>query len=382
MATVNYIPYKKQSAFTLRGVIGYVCQKSKTLLQDGPRLITGQNCCAETAVFEFLSTKAQYQKVGDVQFYHYTQSFKVGENITPQTAHEIACEFARKNYPDYEVLIATHTDAPHIHSHLIINSVSFENGRKLHQAPYTIRRLRLSSDEICQAHGFEILPTYTFGRSKTPSRAQRRAQARGDSWKDKLQQAIDVAMVKSKTREDFIFNMERQGYFVKWSDTRKTITYTCPNGKPCRDGRLFGERYSKTNMELEFNYREQKKEPEQTTGWDWQRDALKPKSAPVVDAPAPRQGIKLTDEILHHAKYLEQGVSEDDELETITELAALTALSFAGIYLLLDAIANADHEQINDQNLTDFIDELQQEPENCMGYEDEQEQFGFTMTMM
>ena len=135
-------------------------------------------------------------------------------------------------------------------------------------------------------------------------------------------------------------------------------------------------------MELEFDYREQKKEPKKATGWEWQRDALKPKPAPVVDAPAPRQGRKLTDEILHHAKYLEQGVSEDDELETITELAALTALSFAGVYLLLDAITNADHEQLNDQNLGDFIDKLKQEPENCIGYEDEQEQFGFTMTMM
>ena len=102
-------------------MIQYACLKNKTLLPEGYRLITGQNCCAETAAAEFLSTKAQHKKTGDVQFYHYTQSFKVGENITPQTAHEIACEFARKNYPDYEVLIATHTDAPHIHSHFLID---------------------------------------------------------------------------------------------------------------------------------------------------------------------------------------------------------------------------------------------------------------------
>lgn len=378
MATVNYIPYKKQSAFTLRGVIQYASLKEKTLLPEGYRLITGQNCCAETAVSEFLSTKAQHKKTGDTQFYHYTQSFKVGENISPQTAHEIACEFAHKNYPDYEVLIATHIDAPHIHSHLIINSVSFADGRKLHQPPDTIRKLRLSSDEICQAHGFETLPTYTFGRSKTPSRAQRKAQARGNSWKDALQQTIDNAMSKSNTRADFIFNMERQGYFVKWSDKRKTITYLCPNGKPCRDDRLLGERYSKANMTMEFDYREKKQKPEKATGWERQRDALERKP----EIPIPRSGRNLTDEILHHAKYLEQGISEDDELETITELAALTALSFAGVYLLLNAIANADRDEIDDRSLGDFIEDLKQEPENCMGYEDEQERFGFNMTMM
>ena len=210
MATVNYIPYKKQSAFTMRGVMMYVCLKEKTLLQEqGYQLITGQNCCAETAFSEFTATKARYKKNDQVQFYHYTQSFKVGLDITPQQAHEIALEFAQKNYPDYEVLIATHTDAPYIHSHFIINSVSFEHGKKLHQPPNTLRILRQSSDEICMAHGFEVLPTYTFGRSKTPGRAQRKAHERGDSWKDQLQQAIKFAMIRSFNKEDFIFLMER-----------------------------------------------------------------------------------------------------------------------------------------------------------------------------
>ena len=210
MATVNYIPYNKQSAFTMRGVMMYVCLKEKTLLKDKEyQLITGQNCCAETAFAEFTATKARYKKNGQVQFYHYTQSFKVGLDITPQQAHEIALEFAQKNYSNYEVLIATHTDVPHIHSHFIINSVSFEHGKKLHQTPHTLRELRLSSDEICMAHGFEVLPTYTFGRSKTPSRALRKAHERGDSWKDQLQQAIEFAMIRSFNKEDFIFLMER-----------------------------------------------------------------------------------------------------------------------------------------------------------------------------
>jgi hypothetical protein len=65
--------------------------------------------------------------------------------------------------------------------------------------------------------------------------------------------------------------MERQGYFVKWTDTRKTITYTCPNGKSCRDDRLFGNKFSKANMELEFDYRQQKKEIKTESGWEYER---------------------------------------------------------------------------------------------------------------
>lgn len=385
MATVNYIPYKKQSTFTMRGVLMYACLKEKTLLKDeGYQLITGINCCAETAFTEFTATKARYKKNDQVQFYHYTQSFKVGENISPQKAHEIALEFAQSNYPDFEVLVATHTDKPHIHSHLIINSVSFEHGKKLHQPPDTIRKLRLSSDEICMAHGFEVLPTYTFGRSKTPSRAQRRAHERGESWKDRLQQAVDFSMANSHSKEDFIFNMERQGYFVKWTDSRKAITYTCPNGKACRDDRLFGDKYSKINMELEFLHRSGIAEKEEVTGWEHEREQLQnyTHNANKQEIYTPKlPSKKLTDEILHSLKFLENGVNEDDELETITNLATLTALSFAGVYILLDAVSKSSQEQIDDEILEKYIDELKQEPENCIDYEDEQEQ-GFTMTMM
>lgn len=388
MATVNYIPYKKQSAFTMRGVMMYVSLKEKTLFNNqNYQLITGINCCAETAFSEFTATKARYKKNDQVQFYHYTQSFKVGLDISPQKAHEIALEFAKKNYPGYEVLVATHTDAPHIHSHFIINSVSFEHGKKLHQTPHTLRELRLSSDEICMAHSLEVLPTYTFGRSKTPSRAQRKAQQRGDSWKDRLQQAIEFAMTRSSDKEAFIFNMERQGYFVKWTDTRKTITYTCPNGKSCRDDRLFGNKFSKVNMELEFDYRQKKKEIDKESGWEYERKQFENQHHRQAQQEIykPRNtSKKLTNELLHNLRFLEKGVSEDDELETITRLAAITALSFAGVYILLEAMSNGhSQEELDDQDVIDYIEKLKQEPENYIDYEEEQvEEQGFTMTMM
>ncbi len=91
---------------------------------------------------------------------------------------------------------------------------------------------------------------------------------------------------------------------------------------------------------------------------------------------------KLTNELLRNLRFLEKGVSEDDELETITHLATLTALSFAGVYILLEAMSNShSQDELDDQDVTDYIEKLKQEPENCIDYEEEQEQ-GFTMTMM
>lgn len=88
---------------------------------------------------------------------HYTQSFSPDEPITGQQAHELAKEFAEKAWPESQVLVATHVDVRHIHSHFIVNAVCHESGYMLRQGPTTLKRLRKLSDEICQAHGLSIL---------------------------------------------------------------------------------------------------------------------------------------------------------------------------------------------------------------------------------
>ena len=399
IATVNFISYRTQCTATLKGVVRYVCQQLKTGIDrenlalkhwdkgllpqkdNTIKLLSGINCTPESACSEFISTKEIYNKNSGVQFYHYTQSFKCGENISPQVAHEIALKFAEENYKDFEVLVATHMDKEHLHSHFIINAVSFETGKKLHQPPSTIRALRLSSDNICKAYGLTVLETYTFGRSKTPSRAEKRAYQKGTSWKEKLRKTIDVAMTKSRTKQEFIDFMVAEGYETKWTETRKTITYTCPNGKACRDDKLFGDKYSKINMELEFEYRSDEiKETETPTGWEKERELL---NNPVAEELL-NQDVPVNDwanELLWHAKHLEHGINEDDELQTITEIASLTMLSFVGVYLLLEKLLEQPEEEITDDFTKDLINELLEEPENNIDFEDEQEQQGFTMTM-
>jgi len=67
--------------------------------------------------------------------------------------------------------------------------------------------------------------------------------------------AIDIAMKTSGTKQDFIKKMEQQGYAVRWEDSRKYITYTCPNTMSCRDVKLHDNRYLKEMMEREFEFR-------------------------------------------------------------------------------------------------------------------------------
>ena len=255
MATLSYIREQEQNASAMKRVINYCKQDHKvTELDSERRYVSGVNCDGENSYAEFMATKKCFHKANGIFFYQYTQSFSPEENITPALAHEIALEFAERAWQGYEVMVATHVDREHIHSHFVINSVSYVDGKKLRQSPNTLKELRALNDEICQAHGLSILEPYTGGGTKISAR-EYRAAMKGESWKFQLMLSIDKAMNHSGNRDDFIREMDGMGYAVRWSDDRKYITYTCPNGMRCRDVKLHEEKYRKEMMEREFRYR-------------------------------------------------------------------------------------------------------------------------------
>ena len=230
MATVTYIKETKQHVSVMKAVMRY-CQREDKITdpKTGRQYITGLNCSGANSFTEFLATKTAYNKLDGINFYQYVQSFSPRENITYAEAHAIGLEFAAKAWPGHEVQVTTHCDAQHVHTHFVINSVSFETGMKLRQSPTTLRQLRQVSDEICMEHKLTVLSTYKRGGQKMRNREYRAAK-KLQSWKLKLMFDIGNAMKTSVNREDFIHQMKRRGYEVWWSDERKYITYTCPNG--------------------------------------------------------------------------------------------------------------------------------------------------------
>ena len=246
MATVSFIPESHQSISAMKAVIEYCLQQKKVADEDsGRRLVSGVNCNGENAFTEFMATKTAHHKKGGMNFYHYVQSFSPSERVTAEQVHEIGLAFAKKAWPGHEVLVTTHTDTAHLHNHFVINSVHYENGRKLRQKPGTLTKLRSLSDGICQQHGLSVLEPYKKDGANISSR-EYRAAAKGDSWKFKMMSDID-----------FIQEMQRLGYKVTWTDERKYITFTCPNGMKCRDIRLHDEKYLKEGLEYEFTIRKQ-----------------------------------------------------------------------------------------------------------------------------
>ncbi len=257
MATVSFIPESHQSISAMKAVIEYCLQQKKVADADsGRRLVSGINCNGENAFTEFMATKTAHHKKGGMNFYHYVQSFSPSESVTAEQIHEIGLAFAKKAWPGHEVLVTTHTDTAHLHNHFVINSVHYESGRKLRQNPGTLTKLRSLSDGICRQHGLSVLEPYKKNGANISSR-EYRAAAKGDSWKFKLMSDIDFVMNRSGNRADFIREMQRLGYGVTWTDERKYVTFTCPNGMKCRDIRLHDEKYLKEVLEYEFTIRKQ-----------------------------------------------------------------------------------------------------------------------------
>ena len=254
MAIVHFVNYKRgtQSRAAMRGVMLYVMQERKTAWEDGP-LISGINCQPQSVYDDFLNTKLLYHKDGGVMFYHMVQSFPKGAAVDPRQAHEAARRLAGY-FEGCEVLVCTHVDREHIHSHCVINSVNFETGKKLHMAKEQIQELMRRNDAICQEMGLPVFEP-TTQQARGMSGAEYHTALKGQSWKLRLMNTIDECMKYAADKDAFVSLMASEGYQVRWENNRKYITYTTPDGLKCRDNKLHEEKYCKEAMEYEFRIR-------------------------------------------------------------------------------------------------------------------------------
>ena len=230
MAIVKMIP----SASPLGNIFNYVQNKEKT----EPHLISGKDCMAESAQAEFEIVKSRFNKTGGRNYYHVIQSFAPEDDLTPEQAHDIGMELAGF-FNSFQVLVVTHTDRGHLHNHLVVNSVSHADGKKLHTSRDDLLRMKSYSNKLCARRGLST--------TEEKSSCYRRGE-----WKTELMRVALRAMFLSETREDFIEFMEKHGYGVKWNPDYKYITFTTPDGKRVRDNKLFDERLLKGNLELYF----------------------------------------------------------------------------------------------------------------------------------
>lgn len=223
---------KDESLESIEKALDYTMNPSKTV-----ELVTGINCSPDTAYAEMLFVKSMYNKLEGRQYAHFVHSFHPLDQVTPQQAHDISVRLAKEfeRFAGFQIIVGTHLDKAHIHSHFVINSVNEVTGRKWQQSPWQMQKLKIFSDELSKEYGLSIVEAKTGRRVEA---GEYRARLNEQSWKHETRLAVDLCMKNSTSREDFISKMNRLGYKVKWTDTRKNITFTPPVGRPIREDTL------------------------------------------------------------------------------------------------------------------------------------------------
>ena len=215
--------------------LDYVTKEEKT--ED--KLVSGLHCEPDTVKDEMAATKELWGKTGGRTYKHFVQSYHEDEHITPEQAHQNAVELAKgtEAWKGHEVLIATHIDRGHIHTHFIVNSVNFEDGHKLQWSKADLQNLKDRCNEQSRQQGLHVPE-----KGKTFSGDEREETVAWNKETYNLLKQAEKGEVKSyvqdtalavmdcretaTSREDFIDQMKARGYGVDWQDSHKYITFT------------------------------------------------------------------------------------------------------------------------------------------------------------
>ena len=173
------------------------------------RFVTTLNCrSAETAFAAMQKTKKKYKKTGGVLGYHFIQSFAPGE-VTPEQAHEIGCEFARRLFgEDFEAVIGTHLDKAHPHNHIVVNSVSRTDGHKYHSSPESYYNdVRGTSDALCRENDLSVIAPQGKGKHYAEWKAE---QGGKPTVRGIIRADIDTIIAQAYTYDSFLMLLRKK----------------------------------------------------------------------------------------------------------------------------------------------------------------------------
>ena len=245
MAVNKTINKRTNTHGAMRNCIEYVLRQDKT----GELLtyVTGPYCHDEInydLVYRtFLEEKKMWNKDSGRMYAHNIISWHKDEQITLEQAFEFGKEFAEKWFSGFQTLVAVHKDKEHIHCHLVTNSVSYEDGRKLHNTRNDLERMKQLTNQMCRERGLTVAEK---GKHFDGSQIEKgeviawskdkynlfRQQVK-DSFVADCAMAVLKALENCISKEKFIEKMKQFGWNVNWTEKRKHITFQNQDGKKC-----------------------------------------------------------------------------------------------------------------------------------------------------
>ena len=249
MAIIKVVKKSGKTHTSLKKVLNYVGEKAYETY--------GINCSEnyQKVAYEFFETKNYFKKTDGRQYRHYIQSFSPNE-ISKEKVLEIAVKWAEKAFQGHEVFIAVHNDKEHLHSHFIVNTVNFETGKKLHEEARNLVFKKELNDEICKYYGIDN-QKITRQKGDVVSYDKNKYQViKKGADITRLAEKIIKNMKVSTSKENFIFNMQKDGYFTEWEENKKHIVFIADQNilKGKKD------KFRLSNLEKTFNIPDFRKE--------------------------------------------------------------------------------------------------------------------------
>ena len=273
MAINKTINKRTNTHGAMRNCIEYVLRQDKT--SELLTYVTGPYCHDEInydLVYRtFLEEKKMWDKDTGRMYAHNIISWHKDEQITPEQAFEFGKEFAEKWFSGFQTLVAVHKDKEHIHCHLVTNSVSYEDGRKLHNTRNDLERMKQLTNQMCRERGLTVAEKGKHFDGSEIEKGEVTAWSKDkynlfrqqvkDSFVADCAMAVLKALENCISKEKFIEKMKQFGWEVNWAEKRKHITFQNQDGKKVRDSNLsktFHLDISKEELENEFDRNRQK----------------------------------------------------------------------------------------------------------------------------
>ena len=212
--TSNPMKTERRSAEDLNKLLNYTQNNDKT---EHQLYVSGFNCIPQNAYEIMMETKTRWRKPvkdGNILAYHIIQSFAPGE-ATPDQVHQIGCEFVQRFLADrFECTVSTHLDRGHLHNHIVVNSVSYADGKMFRSDFNTYYKgIRKTSDELCRENRLSVIETDGKGKSYDEwlSGQTGKPTIRGMVRKD-----VEQAIAAADSFDGFILELQNMGYTVKY----------------------------------------------------------------------------------------------------------------------------------------------------------------------
>ena len=201
-----------------------------------------QKIDADSVYKQFQDTKEFWNNTGGRQYFHGIHSFHADEKITEEQAAELTAQLCEVIFPNHQAVIVPHHDKDGIDVHIIVNSVSYLDGKKVHTSKKDLERHKEICNEICLQNGFSVpekgkdfygndlnpdtvisWKKDTFQQLKKADPSHKAAETNIDMFK--LVLLIIQALLRSRSIADFIEYMKRNSWKVTWTENRKHITF-------------------------------------------------------------------------------------------------------------------------------------------------------------